>query len=343
MDSLINPYRGVGMPGLWDATPVWPSVDETACKGFLDQWPGFAETPMVETQLPDRFGALHLKDESQRMGLGSFKALGAAYVISRAVQDDAAGERVFIAASAGNHGLSLAAGAKMFGARAVIVLAETVPESFAERLRSIGAEVVRAGAIYEDSMTEAMRLADVNDWTLLSDSSWPGYTDLPYLVMEGYLQMAAEAVRQMPEIPTHIMLQAGVGGMAGAIAAYARKVWGDLPKIVVVEPEFAPALIASARAGKIVTAGGPISDMGRLDCKEPSLIALSSLARDADLFVTINEAQAAEAVTWLDNMGLSSTPSGAAGVAAALGGAAELGIDARSRILAFVSETGEDA
>ena len=76
-------------------------------------------------------------------------------------------------------------------------------------------------------MTEAMRLADAEGWTLLSDSSWPGYTDLPYRVMEGYLQMAAEAGRQMPATPTHIFLQAGVGGLAAAMAAYARVLWGD--------------------------------------------------------------------------------------------------------------------
>ena len=247
--------------------------------------------------------------------------------------------RCFVAASAGNHGLSIAAGAKVFGARAVIVLAQSVPEEFAERLRAKGAEVVRHGAIYEESMTEAMRLADAEGWTLLSDSSWPGYTELPYRVMEGYLQMAAEAGRQMPQSPSHIFLQAGVGGLAAAMAAYARVLWGDGPCIVVVEPEFAPALIESARVGKVVVTEGPVSDMGRLDCKEPSLIALAGLARDADYFMTVSEEAAVEAVAAVGEAGLSTSPSGGAGVAGLLAGA-DVGLDRDSRVLIVISETG---
>ena len=349
MAIFRNPHRGVGLPDLWDGAPVWPSVDAGAVADLLARCPAAAETPL--RAVPNLAAAagvahLHLKDETGRMGLGSFKALGAAYAIARqSGNGDATAlkERCFIAASAGNHGLSVAVGARMFGARAVIVLAETVPEDFANRLRGKGAEVVRAGAIYEDSMAEAMRLAEENGWTLLSDSSWPGYTDLPYRVMEGYLQLAAEAARQMPAPPSHIMLQAGVGGLAAAVAAYARKVWGPAPEIVVVEPEAAPALIESARAGQVVVTDGPVSTMGRLDCKEPSLIALAGLARDADLFMTISEADAATAVERLAAEGISTTPSGAAGVAGALTGAADLGLGPEARVLAIISETGQAA
>jgi len=247
-------------------------------------------------------------------------------------------DKVYIAASAGNHGLSVAAGAKAFGAKAVIVLAETVPEGFAQRLRDKGAEVVRAGAIYEDSMAEAMRLAEVNGWTLLSDSSWPGYTDVPYRVMEGYTQMAAEAVDQMGESPSHVFLQAGVGGLAAAVAAYVRKAWGDGPRVIVVEPDAAPALIESIRAGALVATEGPVSTMGRLDCKEPSLIALAGLARDADVFMTISDAAADQAVAVLSAQGIATTPSGAAGVGGLLSGLAELQLTPEARVLTIVSE-----
>lgn len=345
MAVLQNPYRGVGLPGLWDGDPVWPSVDADAVAGLLAKCPAAAETPLCEVAGFGGIERLFIKDETARMGLGSFKALGAAYAIAR--EASAAGGslegRCFIAASAGNHGLSVAVGARMFGARAVIVLAETVPESFAERLRSKGAEVVRAGAIYEDSMAEAMRLADEMGWTLLSDSSWPGYVELPYRVMEGYLQLVAEAARQIPAAPTHIFLQAGVGGLAAAVAAYARLIWGDGPLIAVVEPEFAPALLESIQAGKVVVADGPVSEMGRLDCKEPSLVALTGLARDADVFMTVSEAEAAGAVARLAEAGISTTPSGAAGVAGVLTGAPELGLVAGSRVLCIVSETGDVA
>lgn len=280
------------------------------------------------------------------MGLGSFKALGAAYAIAHeaahAVPDgdwaQALRGRTYVTASAGNHGLSLAAGAKLFGAQAIVYLAETVPEVFAARLRNKGAEVVRAGATYEDSMAEAG--AHANGWTLLSDSSWPGYTDLPWRVMEGYLQLAAETVSQIGAPPSHILLQAGVGGMAAAVAAHARAVWGDAPTIVVVEPAAAPALIESIRAGRCITVQGPVSAMGRLDCKTPSLIALAGLARDADLFVTVDEEAAAEASAALAAEGLRTTPSGAAGVAALLGGLP--GVGAQARVLAIISEGAED-
>ena len=152
----------------------------------------------------------------------------------------------------------------------------------------------------------------------LSDSSWDGYTEMAHGVMQGYLQMGAEAVEQMPKVPTHVFLQAGVGGLAGAMAAMIRKKWGDTPRIVVVEPEFAPALIDSIRAGKPVVTEGPVSEMGRLDCKEPSLVALKGLARDADYFVTITEEQAACGVSIVADSGLETSSSGGAGMAAAL-------------------------
>jgi diaminopropionate ammonia-lyase len=289
---------------------------------------------------------LFLKDERGRMGLGSFKALGAAYAIAREAADaggpweTALAGRTFVTASAGNHGLSVAAGARLFGARARIFLARTVPEGFAGRLAGKGAEVVRAGATYEESMAAAERAADAGEGTLLSDSSWPGYTDLPWRVMEGYLQLAAEAAEQIGPPPTHILLQAGVGGMAAAVAAHARAVWGEAPTVVVVEPEAAPALIESVRAGRLVTARGPVSAMGRLDCKTPSMIALGGLSRDADYFATVTEEQAQAAVAALDRAGLATTPSGAAGVAALLAGLP--GVGAGSRVLAILSEGAED-
>jgi diaminopropionate ammonia-lyase len=311
--------------------------------------PAHAPTPLVESpRLAARAGAarLFLKDECGRMGLGSFKALGAAYAIAQEAAaaggpwETALAGRSFVTASAGNHGLSVAAGARLFGAQAQIFLAETVPEGFAARLRAKGAEVVRAGATYEDSMAAAERAAQTQGWTLLSDSSWPGYTELPWRVMEGYLQLAAEAAEQIGAPPTHILLQAGVGGLAAAVAAHARAVWGDAPTIVVVEPEAAPALIESIRAGRLVTTEGPVSAMGRLDCKTPSMIALAGLARDADLFLTVSEAEAEVAVGALAAEGMPTTPSGAAGVAALLAGVP--GIGAEARVLAFVTEGPED-
>lgn len=329
-----------------------PSVDLAAVEALLSRCPAAAETPLVRSAAVARMAnvaEVHVKDERGRMGLGSFKALGAAYVIARDAvaanvdaPEGALAGRSYVAASAGNHGLSVAAGARIFGARAVIFLARSVPDSFADKLRAKGAEVRRAGADYAASMAAAQETAEAEGWTLLSDSSWPDYFEIPLHVMEGYLVMAAEAGRRIGRPPTHIFLQAGVGGLAGAVAAYARELWGDAPRIIVVEPVAAPALMESARAGRPVVADGPDSSMGRLDCKEPSLIALHGLARDADAFVTLTEDEAAAAMPVLAGAGLATTPSGGAGLAALLAaGPAEratLALDGDARVLTFLSE-----
>mgnify|MGYP002628462755 CR=1 FL=1 len=347
--ALANQFRGKGLP---DLQPMC-GADAQAVAALLAQCPVHKPTPLVDCpELATRAGVakLTIKDERSRMGLGSFKSLGAAYAIAREAAkvggdlDEALRGRTYVTASAGNHGMSVAAGARIFGATAVVYLAQTVPESFAKRLQGMGAQVVRSGADYEASMTAASAAADANGWTLLSDGSWPGYVELPFRVMEGYRQIATEIVAEIAaqggERPTHVLLQAGVGGLAAAIAAQFRLDWGDGPQIIVVEPDAAPALIESIRAGRVVVTRGPVSVMGRLDCKTPSMLALAELARDADCFVTLTEAAAAAGAAAVAAVGLHSTPSGAAGVAALLAGLA--GIGAQSRVLCILSEGPED-
>ncbi len=152
---------------------------------MLGRCPFHEVTPLSRLSGFAGAGEVWVKDERFRMGLGSFKALGAAYVIARDHGEGVSKGRVYVTASAGNHGLSVAAGAAAFEAKAVIYLSDSVPEEFAQRLRLSGAEVVREGATYEDSMAAAARAAEANGWALLSDSSWPGYVERPYRVMEG--------------------------------------------------------------------------------------------------------------------------------------------------------------
>ena len=314
MQVLKNVHRGHGITAGLESVPL-PSIDVDAPRALLSRCPVHQETPLSSAL------GLHIKDERTRMGLGSFKALGAAYVIAHEAQQASLEGRTYVTACAGNHGLSVAAGAKVFGARAVIYLAQTVPADFAERLRDMSADVVIEGTDYEASMAAALRAAKDNGWTLLSDSSWDGYFDLPHRLMEGYLAMAAECVEQMAaqkQVPSHIFLQAGVGGLAGACAALFREAWGVTPKITVVEPEFAPALHDSIQAGGFASTRGPTSDMGRLDCKEASLIALKGLSRDVDEFALISEEEAQAVLPKLASAGLASSTSGAAGIAAAL-------------------------
>ena len=194
-------------------------------------------------------------------------------------------------------------------------------------------------------MAAAMQAAKDNDLTLLSDSSWPRYTARPHRLMEGYLVLMAEAIAQIPQMPSHMFLQAGVGGLAASCAALARKAWGDGPCIIVVEPNAAPALHGSVAAGCPVESSGPLSDMGRLDCKMPSLIALKGLARDADAFALISEGEGQAGAGTAMVAGLPSTPSGAAGIAGllALSDAqrAKLGMDATSVVFCILSEGPE--
>lgn len=364
MDVLSNPFRGSGLPPSAGLANGDVSVDPAEPLALLACCPAASPTPLHEhpaTARASAVGSVLLKDERARMGLGSFKALGAAYVIARAAapRADRKGQpadrermahaldgSVYACASAGNHGLSVAAGARLFGATAIIYLADSVPEAFAERLRRLDARVIRPGGDYAQAMATVAADAEARGWTLLSDSSWPGYVDLPRRVMEGYLVMGAEVIDALAEPPTHIFLQAGVGGLAAAMTALFRDRWGEAPVIVIVEPDRAPALIESVRAGRPTVTTGDESNMGRLDCKEPSHLALGALARGADHFVTITDEQAAVTVDHLATSGLDTTPSGAAGLAALRHAEAwrdVLGLTRESRILAFISEGREDA
>ncbi|MDA7688537.1 pyridoxal-phosphate dependent enzyme [Pelagibacteraceae bacterium] len=288
-------------------------------------------SPLVDSELAKKIGvkSLWFKDERNRLGIGSFKAIGASYVMAHEAVDKIGFDfndedlksslkgRTFITASAGNHGISLAFGAQQFGAKAIIYLSKTVPSNFADYIRTFGAEVVIEGKNYEASMAAAEKASKENNWTLLSDSTWEGYS-AGIDVMAGYLVMASEAFEQCPETPTHIFLQGGIGGYPASVAACARKYYGDDPKIVIVEPTEGRVLQASIEAGKPVESPGEVSNMGRLDCKVASLGALSSLAQTSNYFMTITDDEATDCLPELEENGLKTSESGGAGYAGLL-------------------------
>ncbi len=360
MEYLSNPWRGAGMPHEDNLLSGDVANDPALVMHLLTLCPAHQPTELVTLDdLASDLGiaGLSVKDERGRMGLGSFKALGAAFAIAKrahALFGDALADpevaasalsgQTFVTASAGNHGLSVAAGARIFGARAVIYLAQTVPLGFAERLRGFGAEVVIEGDDYEASMAAAEKAAVDHGWSLLSDSTFKGCTT-GQDVMEGYLAMASEIVAQIGDaVPSHIFLQAGVGGLAAGVTAYLRKTWGDTPQIFVVEPDAAPAIYQSIRAGRFVTTQGPSSNMGRLDCKEASHLALKSLARLADGFMLLSDQYVAETIEQLEPIGLQTSSSGGAGFAglAAAKAARMQGLDESSRALVILSEGPAD-
>lgn len=334
-------------------------------------WPAFSETPLLAADglaAELGIGGLFLKDERMRLDLDSFKGLGGAYAVftiaaqaSAVAPDDPAAFAAFIAqrqrdaaatplaltvstATAGNHGRSVAAGARLMGIDCVIFVYDGVPAEQIAAIAAQGARIVRVEGAYEEAVERCRITSEGEGWLIVSDTAWDGYREVPLRVMEGYTVMAAEALAAMDRPPTHVFVQAGVGGMAAAVAAHIATRHPDaLPKIIVVEPDRAPCLYASAEAGHVVAVprGAPTS-MGRLECYVPSLVAWPILHGLADAFVKISDEAVAAAVARLAGFGIETTPSGGAGFAgllAMLGDArAAAGLDGDSRVLAFLSE-----
>lgn len=303
-------------------------------KNLLTACPAYLITPLIECFYNHH--KIIIKDESNRMGLGSFKALGGFYAVAQLISKQVdkqllpndylsatvkkiAKDITFVCASAGNHGIAVAAGAKVFGASARIHLAKTVPEEFAICLRRKGAEVIRSGSTYEESILAAVADAQSTNTIHLADGSWPGYTEIPQLVMEGYTVIAEELRQEFEQKniwPTHVFLQAGVGGLAASISFMIRHNWQVQPKIIVVEPELAPCLAESVKQGKVCTVKGDVSNMGRLDCKTPSLLAFEILRHLADSYVTVTDIEALKGTAIAKQFDIDTTPSGAAGLSA---------------------------
>lgn len=346
---------------------------------FLSLWGKPDETPLLSlTELASQLGlgGVFIKDEGLRLGLGSFKSLGGAYalmVLFRRLLEGHLGRKVQIrqllspaarefsssvtvcCATDGNHGKSVAAGARLLGCRSVIFIHGGVSQSRAE---AIGAdEIVRVDGNYDLSVSEAERVSAERGWLLVSDTSWPGYEEIPALVGQGYTVLAEEALRQAEArclgTPSHVFLQAGVGGFASSIAGYLTERLGkNRIKIVVVEPDRAACLFDSARAGGIVTVTPTEPTiMAMLECYRPSLVAWRLLEKVADGFMTVTEEQAMEAMRRLADG--SGTPvvageSGAAGLAGLLVAAADqkmrdaLDLDSDSRVLLINTETATD-
>ncbi len=321
-------------------------------------------------------GSLHMKDEGQRLGLGSFKALGGAYALMILVREAAerrlqrplalselmsdevrsvAAEMTFACATDGNHGRSVAQGAGLMGAKAVIFVHSGVSEARIAAIAHFGARMVRVPGNYDVSVAEAARVAGEEGWTLLSDTSWPGYEYIPGLVAQGYTGLVRESLTQLPDTPTHVFLQAGVGGFAAAVAGHMALVLGDRkPHVTVVEPARAACLYESARLGSPVkVAEGQSTVMAMLECYEPSLIAFRVLSRVADGFMTVDEDSAPSVMRQLaapepGDPPLVAGESGGVGLAGLIAAlhdpnlAAEIGLGPEARVLVINTEGATD-
>ena len=298
---LIN--RRHGTPGV----VVLPDSGFRRAREEIASWPGYAPTPLVD--LPDaaaaaRVGSVHYKDEGGRFGLGSFKALGGAYAVMRLLQAELAKRGTANAATAtelmegtykdatrtitvccatdGNHGRSVAWGAKLFGAACVIFVHEHVSQGRRDAIAQYGAEIRVVPGNYDDAVREAQKQADAKCWFVVSDTSYPGYTEVPRDVMQGYRVMADEAADQIGAAPTHVFIQGGVGGVAAAVATQMRARFGTATRVIIAEPDKAACLLASVEAGAATTITGDLDTlMAGLACGEPSLLAWQELERSA--------------------------------------------------------------
>ena len=295
------------------------SPDTTAPLRTLSALPGFAATPLRSLTQPAGPTIL-IKDERHRMGLGAFKAVGGIHAVAT-LMAERGDVPTFVCASAGNHGYAIATGARLLGAKARIHLSRSTPSAFVTRLEAAGAQIVISDARYDELLLEAAADAAATGAVLLSDTADTLDDRPPALVMEGYT-LIAEELRAVFEVsgrwPTEVYLQAGVGGLAAAMAHMIRTSWRVQPRLVIVEPDAAPCLAASAQAGRPVRVEGPDSVMGRLDCKAPSVLAYAVLARCEVEYATVSDAAAQTAADHLAFAGLPTTPSGAAGFAALL-------------------------
>ena len=366
--------------------PVGRFGPETAkrARRFHENFPEYQMTPLVALDdLAKRVGvaSIYVKDESFRFGLNAFKALGGSYAIGNCIakrlgvsleelpfgvllSGDASrelGELTFATATDGNHGRGVAWTAHRLGMKSVVYMPKGSAAERLANIRALGAEASITDLNYDDTVRLARTESGKNGWILVQDTAWQGYEEIPALIMEGYTTMAAEAFEQLGgRLPTHVFLQAGVGSMAAAVAAYFAAVGGeDRPTVVIVEPDQADCFYRTAAAddGELHAVTGVMrSIMAGLCCGEPSPLAWEILHDYADGFVSMPDAVAARGMRVLGNP-FGKDPrviSGESG-AAAFGAAVEiltnpehaqlkekLHLNENSRVLCFSTEGDTD-
>ncbi|MCP3688442.1 MAG: diaminopropionate ammonia-lyase [Gammaproteobacteria bacterium] len=343
----------------------------------ITHWPAYKPTPLhLLDKLARDIGVdrIYYKDESQRFHLKSFKALGGAYAVARQLQqkvmeltgtrpdikdlqqrkhDDIISQIVVSCATDGNHGRSVAWGCQMFGCQCIIYIHRDVSSGRQQAMEDLGAQVIRITGNYDDSVKQADTDASEHGRIIVSDTSYAGYMEIPGDVALGYTVLLAESIAQMgKDIPTHVFIQAGVGGLASAVCAYFWELWGDRrPRFIVVEPEQANCLQESARAGKpVVVEGNHETLMAGLACGEISILAWQILATGANDFLTINEEAVPATMRLLaGDYDIEAGESAVAGLAALITACNDtemknnLGLDESSRVYVLGTEGATDA
>ncbi|MBQ8088286.1 MAG: diaminopropionate ammonia-lyase [Clostridia bacterium] len=300
----ITPIRRGGAP--CDISDFGMEAAQAA-RAFHRTLPGYAPTPLYSLNaLAKAMGVARfwVKDESARFGLNAFKALGGSYAMHALLGNEA---RTFVTATDGNHGRGVAWAARVLGQRAVVYMPRG---SAPERLQNILAQGAEASILdmpYDDAVRYARRQAEAHGWTLLQDTAWAGYTEIPRRIMQGYTTMGLEILEALNTLrPTHVFLQAGVGSMAGAMAAFFANLYGkNRPTVIVVEPFTADCIYRTAQVndGALHACEGDQmrTIMAGLCCGEPCSIAWEMLRDHADFALRMADEVAATGMRVLGN------------------------------------------
>ena len=267
----------------------------------ISKWQKYQPTPLEslnklskELELKNIF----YKDESKRFGLKSFKALGGAYAVEKITKGR---KKITVStATAGNHGKSVAWGAKNLGLNCKIFISENVSETRAEEMRNLNAEVIRVKGNYEDSLNFCKEESIKNNWEIIQDVAWPDYELVPKLTMAGYSTMIKEISVQTNEYITHIFLQAGVGGMAAGLVAGVANYFKKVPKIIIVEPENANCVMQSIENNTPTSVDiKKESIMGGMSCGEVSLVPWQILKNSVNNCVSVSDKFVSQTVAML--------------------------------------------
>ncbi len=361
VELLPNPAARRALP---DAGP------SRAPLAFHRALPGYAPTPLRDAPALAGelgLGRVWLKDESSRLGLPAFKIVGASWAVAFALGEWAgtevrpdegleglgralAGRRAptLVAATDGNHGRAVARMARLLGLAARIFVPDDMVAARREAIASEGAEVVPVPGGHDAAVARSAAQADERH-VVVSDTSWPGYEAVPRAVAEGYAtilwEVEEELVRREEPLPDVVVAQVGVGAFAAAIARHFRREGLAVPPALVsVEPVGAQCVLASVRAGRLVTLPAAHSIMAGLNCGTPSRVALPILADAFDLFVAIDDDLAREGMRALARAGVVGGECSGGGVGALLVAEVRerLGLAAGSSALVFLTEGATD-